>query len=45
MAMDDQGEHMRVRVPPEVKAKWDAMLESRKITSQRAHVALMAVGG
>lgn len=34
-------ENMRVRVPTPLKERWDKMLEARKISAQRAFVAMM----
>lgn len=34
-------ENVRIRVSPELKSKWDAMLAGRKISQQDAAVSLM----
>ena len=39
--MADDGQMIRVRVPDDVKARWDAAVESRQISTQRALVRLM----
>lgn len=38
---EQDAEQIRIRVSPDLKAKWSAMLEKRKISQQAAVVALM----